>query len=318
MRVIPILLIALTGCEMLEPSPSSADAASRAPITSRERALIYAADGAAAQGNYPAAERDYMAAMSEGSGHTEAHLGLAQLYLKKGQNDKALPVFEKALEVDPNHAFTNYLVGKLYLDANRYTDATGAFDRGLKQQPNNLDLATGKGVTEDMQGNHIAAQMQYLRAMKTNPTANLSNVRTNLAMSYMLSGEPKKAADLLKNEGNKAGASSVTRHNLALAYGLLGQHAQAKKLINGEMDEATRQLTMARMREYAEQRGGMKTLPLKPRMSADVTTQAPVAKPAPKKVVKPVVSTKPTPAATVQTPAVEPLVDAAKKGSARE
>ena len=302
MRTIPFLLLAftLTACDLVDSASSKADAASRAPISSRERSLIYAADGAAQQGNYPAAERDYLGAIAENSGHIDAHLGLAQLYLKNLQTDKALPLLEKALELEPDHAFANYLTGKLYLDANRYEDAASAFDRGLTSQPDNLDLATGKGITLDMQGNHRAAQMQYLRGIKTNPKASLTKIRTNLAMSYLLSGEPKKAVDLLKDEGNKADAPSVTRHNLALAYGLLGQHAQAKKLIHGEMDEATRQVTIARMRDYVSEHGNNpgETKP-KASISSEGDAEEPVAKPAPKKVVKP----KPKPAADAATSA---------------
>ena len=97
MRVIPALLLALAlcGCDLPE---ESTDAATRGPISSRERSLIYAADGAAQQGNYPAAERDYLAAIAENSGHVDAHLGLAQLYLKNDHADQALPVLEKAIE----------------------------------------------------------------------------------------------------------------------------------------------------------------------------------------------------------------------------
>ncbi len=305
MRVIPVLLLVLTltACDGLDSATTPTE---RGPISSRERSLIYAADGAAQQGNFPAAERDYLTAMNEGSGHIEAHLGLAQLYIKNGQNDKALPILEKALQLQPDDALANYLTGKIYLDSNRFDDAATAFDRGLTQQPDNLDLAIGKGITEDMRGNHRAAQMQYLRGIKTNPKAALTKIRTNLAMSYLLSGEPKKAVDLLKNEGNKAGAPTVTRHNLALAYGLLGQHAQAKKLIHGEMDEATRQLTIARMREYVEEHGG-KAPSLKTTTSSDdEAAETPMAKPVAKKVAKPVVKPAATPPATSAAPTTAP------------
>ena len=62
MRVIPILLIALalTSCDTLGIAPTKGDAGAHTAMSSRERSLIYAADGAAQQGNAPAAERDYL------------------------------------------------------------------------------------------------------------------------------------------------------------------------------------------------------------------------------------------------------------------
>jgi Flp pilus assembly protein TadD len=318
MRIIPLLILAvtLTACDALD-APSASETSASQPISSRERSLIYAADGAAQQGNTAAAERDYRAAMNEGSGHIDAHLGLAQMYLKNGQNDQAIPVLEKALELQPEHAFANYLTGKIYLEQQRYDDAVSMFNRGLTTEPDNLDLAIGKGITEDMRGNHAVAQMNYLRAIKSNPNANLTKVRTNLAMSYLLSGEPKKAVDILKNEGTKANAPSVTRHNLALAYGLLGQHTQAKKLINGEMDEATRQLAIARMQEYTSQKGGGSISPLNATIRDDKSAKASTPSTT-KKVAKPAAKSATSPAASKPVPSVNALIEAAQKESSRE
>jgi Flp pilus assembly protein TadD len=221
-----------------------------APLSGREQALIVGADGAAAQGNEAAAERDYMAAIAASTGRVEAHLALARLYMKQAQPDKARAILEHALALQPNHPLANYMVGKMDLANDQYEAAREKFRHGLTAQPTNMDLIVGMGVANDMLGQHHAAQQDYLRAMKANPTANLSAVRSNLAMSYILGGAPKKAVDLLQNDIKQPHVARVTRHNLALAYGMLNRHAEAKKLLVGDMDEATRTLTLARMKEY--------------------------------------------------------------------
>lgn len=261
MRFMPILLTAmlLTACELVDSPSKAVDAATLPPMSARERSLIFAADGAVQQSNYAAAERDYLTAIADSKGHVDAHMGLARMYDKQGQRDKEEVILKRALELQPDHGLANYMLGKLYLDTYRFSEAASTFERGLKTRPDDIDLNVGEAVANDMQGRHSAAQMSYLRVMKTNPSANLSNVRTNLAMSYLLSDQPKKAIELLKPEAKKPNASPVTRHNLALAYGVLGRHPDARKVLNGEMDEENRLLAIARLNEYLKEREKLKS-----------------------------------------------------------
>ncbi len=282
MRFIPalVMLVALTGCELVDSAstPKAVDSAALAPLSGREQALILGADGAAQQGNYAAAERDYLSAVAASTGHVEAHLGLARMYEKQRQPQKETEILTKALELQPKHPVANYMLGKLQLEANRYAEALETFRRGLVTRPDDIDLAMGEAVTQDMMGNHVAAQIIYQRVIGNNSKANLANVRTNLAMSYLLSGTPQKAVDLLKADIKKSDSSPVARHNLALAYGMLGKHTEAKKLLNGEVDEETRQLTLARMKEYLQQRkNDISAAPIQPTLAPAPATTTPQA-----------------------------------------
>lgn len=291
MRFVAALLItlALTACSIDDSVPAAAvDASNLPPLSSREQSLIYGADGAAQQGNIAAAERDYMSAVAISKGHIEAHLALARLYEQQKEPAKERAILERALVFQPNHALANYLFGKIELDANRFDAAREAFTRGLMAQPGNIDLMVGQAVADDMLGAHEKAQSTYTRILRENPKASLAGVRTNLAMSYLLSGTPQKAVDLLKAEVKKPNTSSVTRHNLALAYGLLGRNAEAKKLLEGEIDEETRLLTVARLKEYIKERaaGASPAVP-NANFDRDETAPAEVAKPAAKKPATP-------------------------------
>lgn len=260
MRLIPVLLMSLTLGACALPALDAAstdgpvDVASLAPLTSREQSLIYGAQGAMQQGNYAAAERDYLTAVRLSAGHIEAHLGLARLYDKQALPEKESAILTRALTLQPNHPLANYLLGKRLLAENRNEEARERFTNGLRIQPNNVDLIVGNAVAEDMLGNHEKAQAIYTRLMRENAKSDLSGVRTNLALSYLLSGNAQKAVDTLKTEARKPQASVVTRHNLALAYGVLGRTAEAKKLLEGEIDEETRLLAVARLKEYIKAR----------------------------------------------------------------
>ncbi|MFZ4541159.1 MAG: tetratricopeptide repeat protein [Rickettsiales bacterium] len=299
MRYVPFLLLALSvgACDLVDDKAKSVDAATLAPLSSREQALLIGADGAAQQGNFVAAEKDYLSAIAASTGHVEAHISLARLYEKQQQPAKEQAILERALALQPDNATVNYMMGKVHMDANRYNAALDSFERGLKQRPNDLDINLGKAVSNDMLAQHSAAQLVYARTMNMNPNANLTSLRTNYAMSMMLSGNPIKAIELLQPEVKKPDVPTVTRHNLALAYGMLGRHAEAKKLLNGEIDEETRTLAIARMKEYLGNRTGVDETTIKPSVAAGVEKPAPklgekfvekmTEKPATKPVEKP-------------------------------
>ena len=271
-----MLVLLCSACAFETGEVTAVDPASLGAKTSREQALIFAADGALQQGNAVAAERDYLAAAELSKGHIDAHLALARLYDQQHQPEKHDAILTKALAFQPNHPLANYLKGKRALDTHRYEEALAAFNNGLTQRPDDIDLNLGKAIAQDMQGEHAAAQMVYLRTMRVNPNADLGFAKSNLAMSYLLSDAPKKAVELLRPEVKKPNVSSVTRHNLALAYGVLGRHAEAKKLLRGEIDEETRLLAVARLKEYIKERSSdMGSADLVPSITRPATDTAP-------------------------------------------
>ena len=220
------------------------------PLSGKEQSLLITADNDVRQGNLEAAERDYLSAVGASKGRVEAHLGLAQLYNRTKQPAKAREILEMAQKFQPNNPGVNYLLGKSDLNAGNYKAALDAFSRGLTQAPDDLDLSNGAGVAHDMLGEHRAAQAIYTPAISRNKGKNLSAIRTNLAMSYLLTNEPKKALPILQAEAKKPEASLTTRHDLALAYGLLGNNTAARAALKGDGDEPTRVATLARLKEY--------------------------------------------------------------------
>lgn len=281
MRLIPLLIavLALSACDSL-PEDLFADKSSpnaSAPLSVREQALIYGAEGAYAQGNYAAAERNYLAAIEASSGRVDAHLALARLYEKQRQNDKKRDVLNRALALQPDNPVVNYYMGKLYLETNQYSDALDTFRKGRVAQPANTDLAMGEAITLDMMGKHSDAQAIYQAILRDSPDTKLANLNTNLAMSYLLGGDAEKAIDLLRHDPKMIETSPVARHNLALAYGMLGRHTDAKALLKGEMTEDARLLAVTRMRDYWRDRTSARPIATPPPIPS-ITNQNSVIK----------------------------------------
>lgn len=242
-----LALLTLAACGGAPSGP--VDVAKLPPMGGQEMALLAAAEAAAQQGQFAQAEKNYLDAVSRSEGHVEAHLATADFYVRSNQPVKAREVLQRAAQFQPGHVAVNYQLGKLYLQAGNATDALTVFERGLATQPTSLDLLSGAGIACDILRKHEQAQRYYQLAMAQNSSADLTLVRTNLAMSYLLSNKPDKVIDLLKTDAAKPDASPVTRHNLALAYGMLGRHAEAKKILGNDLSEDERQASLRKLRE---------------------------------------------------------------------
>lgn len=251
-RLILLLpILALTACNGMGGSAKGpVDAAALPPLSGKEQALLVAANGALRTGDTASAIRDYQTGVGMSEGHIDAHLALAKLYLSLKQPANAQVVLEKALVLQPKHPEANYLMGKILIGKDMPKEASEAFLRGLESTPSNFDLLNGAGIAHDMMRQHARAQTYYLRAIGQHPELDLAMARTNLGMSYLLSGEPKKAVEVLKDEAKKPNASAVTRHNLALAYGMLGRNGEAKALVSKEMSEDDRKMALERLKKY--------------------------------------------------------------------
>ena len=256
-----LLTTMLVACSLGE-EPAPVDPDNLPPMSGQERALLIAADAAAATGDVDAAERNYLNAAAKSKGHIDAHLALADLYQRTKQPEHAREVLERAARFQPGNAEVNRLLGKLAIGEGKPEAAIDYFTRGLQTAPTSMDLLTGAGVANDMLRRHEAAQSLYKRALEFNPKADLGSVRINMAMSYLLSNQPKKAVEILKREAQKKNASPVARHNLALAYGLLGQHTKAKAILKGDLNEDQRQESIARIKRMIEAEVNVPTPPV--------------------------------------------------------
>lgn len=250
MRNLALSLTVLTLAACGGGSHEPVDVSKLPPLSSQESALLTTAEVAASQGNIAQAEKNYLTAVGLSEGHVDAHMALADLYIRTNQGSKAREVLEEAAQFQPNHVGVDYMLGKIYLQESNPQDALNVFNRGLTTQPKSLDLLVGKGIALDMLRQHTAAQVTYQNAINTNPTGDVALARTNLAMSLLLDNKPERAAEILKPEAAKPDASAVTRHNLALAYGMLGRHAEAKALIGKDMTEEERQASLKSLAQF--------------------------------------------------------------------
>ncbi len=205
MLALAFLLLPLAACNGFGPKPATGpvDAVHLSPMSGQEQALMVSADSAAAGGDSDRAERSYLDAVARSQGHVEAHLALANLYLRQGRMQNAGEILGKAAQLQPNNPQVAHLLGKILIGQNQPGEALAAYNRGLVAAPNDLDLLNGAGVASDMLHRHRAAQVYYQRALAAWPATAQPTTKTNYAMSLILDGQSKAAIALLKDEVKK-------------------------------------------------------------------------------------------------------------------
>jgi tetratricopeptide (TPR) repeat protein len=117
--------------------------------------------------DFPAAEENLKLAVTEAPGSFLAHLGLAQLYQKTGDEDKEFNELREVLKVDPSNSW-----------------AKEGYER-LKLQKTEQAVASAKEAAA--KGENEAAKQSYLKALHYSPEA----VDVHLALAGLYKGENK-------------------------------------------------------------------------------------------------------------------------------
>jgi Flp pilus assembly protein TadD len=136
--------------------------------------------------------------------------------------------------------------------------ANGNFEEALKvvRQTNsdtNPDwrLLSAEGAILDQLNQPADARRAYEMALKISPDE--PSVVNNLALSYLLTNEPKRAEDLLRKASASPRADGRIRQNLALALGLQGKFAEAEQIAVADLPKAEADANMAYLKSMMAQ-----------------------------------------------------------------
>lgn len=193
--------------------------------TQKEENILQLARASESGQNLSQSVRLYQQAIEMSSGSVEAHMGLANLYDRKGKREEALQMMLNAKEIQPNNATINEQLATYHLSKADGATALNYANDGLEAHPKNSKLLNAKGLALDMQSEHDAAQAIYRQALVV-PDGISPRVTHNLATSYFMTGEYDKAIAALYVIEPKG---KTIRRDLALAYGLKGHAIQSEK-----------------------------------------------------------------------------------------
>jgi len=229
--IIAILLSSLlTAC-----GESEADRVHKKAVdTSDGQISLKLAHASESAGDFPSAERLYNEAYRK-NGNTENLAEVVEFYKRHNGIKQAITLLDKAEKKEPDNVEILRLSANMYIDSGQVKKGIEVLDKALSINPEDGLLYNSKGVALDLLGEHKKARFQYGKALTIAPEYN-GLVKTNLGMSYIMTGYYTKAINLLKHLADSSESTPRIRQNLSLAYGLKGDNENALKYAEKDLN----------------------------------------------------------------------------------
>jgi len=115
----------------------------------------------------------------------------AEAYKNAGQNDKAIEVYSKAIQSEPNKALNYYLRGSLYSDTNKFDQAIADYTKAIQINANNPSYYNNRGFAYYKKNDYNKAIEDYNKAIQLGPQE--ATYYTNRGRAYLGKGDYNKA-----------------------------------------------------------------------------------------------------------------------------
>ncbi len=134
-------------------------------------------------GHFYCLKREYDKAIAEGErsvaldpGGALVHLGYAMSLNYTGRSEEAIPIFIKAIRLDPLGETGNFLhLGHAYRLTGRFKEAVSEFKKALQRSPDNLFAHLGLAGTYSLMGREEEAHAEAAEVLKINPKFSLDS-----------------------------------------------------------------------------------------------------------------------------------------------
>ncbi|MCZ8250285.1 tetratricopeptide repeat protein [Microcystis sp. LE19-195.1E] len=184
------------------------------------------------QQKYELALDDYNKAIELNPNHANAYNNRGNLYKDLQKYDLALADYDKAIEINPNFAILYYNRGGLYYNQQKYELALSDINKAIELNPNYAEAYNNRGLLYTDLQKYDLALSDYSKAIDINP--NLAEAYVNRGVLYRL----QEKYDLALSDYSKA--IEINR-NLAGTYynrGVLYHNQQKYDLALADYDKA--------------------------------------------------------------------------------
>jgi Flp pilus assembly protein TadD len=169
----------------------------------------------------------------------EAKLGLGQSYLALGASDEAAAQFRDVLAKRSGDNVARRGLASALLSMGQPALAVNQLVAALQADASDYRALNAMGVALDMEGQHEEAQARYREGIAIAP--DFLALRSNLGLSLAISGRgPEAVAQLAPLAGGR-GADARIRQNLAFAYAMSGDPTNALVVSRHDLTEASAQ-----------------------------------------------------------------------------
>jgi len=194
--------------------------------------------------DWPAAEGYFTRAIRLDPANAEAHNRYALALTCFARFDEAVREIERAREVDPLSVRINMNVGWVLYWARRYNEAIQELSRVVALDPNFFQTHQTLGWAYVQTGAYDQAIAAFKKALDLGAG---SQVDTDLAHVYAVSGRLSDANALLRRIIANAGRRYVSSADIAVVYAGLGDNDQAFAWLERAYDERSRPILQLRI-----------------------------------------------------------------------
>jgi tetratricopeptide (TPR) repeat protein len=187
-----------------------------APAVDYRRHLDRAADLFRTGGSLEEAYRELQAADAMKPNFPETIAALGYYFREKGDSEKAIALFEKALSIDPENWGAHNFYGVTLFRLGKYDEAMAHFQAAIRVNPLNAQSLTNAGALEFSRGNIEAARKFFEEAIDSTPR--YAQAHFNLAMILTREGRYADAAARYEESLKYTEDDPDTVSNLAWLY----------------------------------------------------------------------------------------------------
>ena len=99
----------------------------------------------------------YQGLVAQNPQNVDALVGLANLYLEKGQLEQAIPLLQKIIALDPTNLEWQFNLAKLYELSGKTDQAEAIYDQLLAKNPQQFQALVGKALLRQAKGDQVMA-----------------------------------------------------------------------------------------------------------------------------------------------------------------
>jgi Flp pilus assembly protein TadD len=163
------------------------------------------------------------------SGHTPAaYVQLGDAYLRAKRLGQAAAAYRAAIEKDPGSAQAQLGLGTVLVRQGAITKGLAALTKAAPLV-NTAAAYNRLGVAQTIAGQFSDAQATFERGLRVDPAD--VDIATNLALAEALAGESEKAANMVHAITQHPTVQSVHRRNLVIVLGIIGKSARDARAV---------------------------------------------------------------------------------------
>ena len=176
---------------------------------------------------------------ADGDGDPDVRFNMGIAYKAKGEAEKAIVEYKKALELAPEYAEAHNNLGNILKDQKKFDEAIYHFEASIKIFPDNPNTHNNLGTVYAIKNDIGKAAVHFAKAIRIQPT--YFDARQNLGVAYMRQGRLDAAERELTQAVKMAmGGMAFERQRLQAAKNLLtgASTPQEKQMAQHEIASA--------------------------------------------------------------------------------